>query len=134
MVKVSIDKATTMGIIALLLIFVAPIIQIIWSNRRLNNKTQMPIGGIVVLMAAMGVGLSLGASYLSYSSMPPANHYWSCLGGGAAFMMLGGIIALIGVPIIGIVYMIIYYFKIGHLSGDQEAVAKVNEVLKKHYK
>lgn len=94
----------------------------------------MPIGGIVVLMAAIGIGLSMGASYLSFSSMPPSNHNSSCLGGRAEFILLGGIIAIAGVPIVGIVYMIIYYYRNGYVSGDKESATKVNEILKKHYK
>jgi len=120
-----------MGLVALLMILIAPIGQIVWSNRRLNLKTKMPIGGIVILMAALGVGLSVAATYLLYTQARSIQDHGTSQ---TSFVQIGGLLALAWVPIAGIIYGFIYYFKHPHLSGDEEAAAKINEVLKKHYK
>lgn len=93
----------------------------------------MPMGGIVVVMAALGVGLSIGVFYLLCSQIPPSNGHGVCVTGEASFMMMGGFIAIVVVPIMGIVYGFIYYLKHPY-SCDEETAAKVNEVLRKHYK
>lgn len=122
-----------MGLLALLMIFLAPIAQITWSNRRLKNKTHAPIVGIMILMMVLGVGLSVAAFYLLCSQIPATNH-GVCITGEVAFMIMGGFTAMVIVPIIGIVYGLIYHFKHQDSVGDEEVIMKINEVLKKHYK
>ena len=123
-----------MGIIALLMILVAPIIQIIWSNRRVRKETQMPIGGIAIIMAALGMGLSLIAFYLLCSQLPPSNDHGVCMMPEASFIITGGLISVVLMPSVGLIYLIVYYIRNSSTSGEEEAIAKVNEVLKKHYR
>ena len=122
-----------MEILATIIILIAPIVQIIWSIRRVQDKARMSTAGIAILMSVLSMALTLAVAYFITPYIPQSTSYSSCAGPGITFLILGGVVSVVGIPIIGLAFLVLYYYKHSG-AGEAEGIAKIDAVLRKHYK
>lgn len=60
-----------MQIIPLLMLLIAPVLQLILSVKRVNNLLRLSLGIIAFLTFMLGMVLSVPAVYISMSQLPP---------------------------------------------------------------
>jgi hypothetical protein len=92
-------------LIPLLLITLAPILQIFLSHLRLKGKITMPIMASAVLAFIHGIILSFVATAVSTMGLSPDI---KCATGCVVFIGLGLLITIITTPLLGIIYYILY--------------------------
>jgi hypothetical protein len=97
------------GIIPLLILLIAPVLQIVWLSRRVKNKTNSPAGLITLLMMILCIFLSVIAMTVSVNGFSAAGI--RCATGAVGFLVIGVMISLIIIPIIGIIGGIIYHYR-----------------------
>jgi len=86
--------------IPLLMLFIAPALQIKLSSLRVKGKVGLPLGVIFILALLVGFMLSIAAFFVSMSGMPTGI---KCVTGCTAFIFLGILITLITTPLIAAV-------------------------------
>lgn len=95
------------ALIPLVLIFTAPILQIIFSVLTLLSKTRLTLFWITFLALVAGSVLPVAAGQLTIAGLPPGA---KCLMPNAAFVIGGWIITMVSVPAISFIFFIIYWF------------------------
>jgi hypothetical protein len=97
-----------------LLLFVAPIAQILFSAQRINNKTRLPIIAIAAIVFVSGIAFYILAGFLYLKLQPPGHHLGPHSGPGATgvYLVLLGIIGnCITTPIIALISYIVWLHK-----------------------
>ena len=100
------------GLIPLMLIFAAPVFQLILSIKALKGKTKLNLLWVSFIDLILGVLLPVGATFISIYGLPPGT---KCATGSVGLVLGGWMITAMTVPIIGIVMSALYHFK--HKSG-----------------
>lgn len=106
-----------LGLIIPVLFILAPtIFQIVYTVRRIRNKTQMSLLVIFLVAIFMGSILPFAATFISmyglgFGASPDEKR---CLTGIESFVFLGIGIAITITPLIGLAGAIIQYFKARH--------------------
>jgi len=92
----------------LLLLFAAPIWQIIFSVKRIKGRTNIMLALTAFISLMLGLILSFSVSAYAIYTVPPGT---KCITGEVAIFFLGAMITIFFVPIIEIITSIIYYHK-----------------------
>ncbi|MEO6522113.1 MAG: hypothetical protein ABIN91_10575 [Mucilaginibacter sp.] len=100
-----------MGYFALLMIFLAPIIQVILSTLKLKAKINLHLGIIALLAFVLGIILSISAFSLLCSQIQWKKNEIHCVTGEAGVMMCGFFITVACTPLIAIVFAAISYYR-----------------------
>lgn len=91
--------------IPLLMLFLMPIFQIIWSKRRVANKTNTPIWVIAALCLLGGIIASIGATVLLLYELPtPEEGGPRCVSGAPGLAIIGIFINAVTAPLISYRY------------------------------
>jgi hypothetical protein len=91
--------------IPLLMLFIAPALQIILSRLRIKGKVRLPLVAIFLLALLLGFMLSISAFFVSISGLSPGI---KCLTGFTGLIVLGILITLVTTPLIAIVSFIMF--------------------------
>ena len=86
--------------IPLILIFVAPVMQVILCSLRIKGKLTNSIGVITAQMMLLGIALPVLATYISMASLPPDI---KCATGCITFVVIGLFMTMVFIPIAGVV-------------------------------
>jgi hypothetical protein len=98
--------------IPLIMILLAPIVQIGLLLRRLKNVSFISTAVITLVMVTLGIFLSFMATLFSLHGFDLAGI--KCATGAGFFVVVGSMFSITVIPLIGIVYYLIIYFKKRH--------------------
>lgn len=90
----------------LCLLIIAPLIQIVLSILKINNKIRLPLWFIGLLCLVLGIGLSWLAMYIDMVNLPPGT---KCATPSVGIIYLGFLITIVTVPLITLVCYFINY-------------------------
>jgi hypothetical protein len=94
--------------IPLILIFLTPVVQVVLSSLSLKRKIKMPLWGINLVSVLLGFVLPIAATIISMLGLPLGTR---CATGCIGVAILGFLIAIIAIPLIGVINYIIYLKK-----------------------
>lgn len=97
--------------IPLMLLFVAPIVQIVLSTLRINGRIYLPISVITLLMFILGIVLSFCSMSIVSASIVVEHNRPRCGLPEAAFLICALFITFFSGSIIGIISGICFHFK-----------------------
>lgn len=89
------------GILPIVLLFTAPIVQIVLSRKRLKDKTHFTLGGIVTLTFILGIIFPIAATYIAICGLSPDI---KCATGIAGIAPLGIFITIVATPVIALIF------------------------------
>jgi len=92
-------------LVQLLLIFAAPVFQLVLSTRRLREKTKLDLFWVSFIALILGFSLSVCATLIAIYGLPAGTR---CATGCMAFLIVGIMITLTTAPIIGIIMYVIF--------------------------
>lgn len=95
-------------LLLLLLLFAAPIGQIIFSIKRMKSHTNICLALIAFISLISGFILSFTVAAYAIYRVPPGT---KCITGEVAIFFAGAMITTFFVPVIALVFSIIYYYR-----------------------
>jgi hypothetical protein len=93
--------------IFLLILFVAPVFQIIFLALKIKGRINLPDGVIAILTFIIGIALSIAAMILVDHDINPNPTGPRCGTTSAAFLLVGFFITVIATPIIELIFFAI---------------------------
>jgi len=96
--------------LSLIMLFIAPVLQIILSMLRINGRISTPIGAIVVWTFIAGIILTVISVLIVSHNIPHNPHSIRCGTIDAAFLFCGLFITIVSIPIIGLICGAAYSF------------------------
>jgi heme/copper-type cytochrome/quinol oxidase subunit 2 len=101
-------------IACLILYFIAPVVQLILSGKRLKNRIKLPIGAITAIMLVAGIVLCIAATnliiYSANYNREPSDRI-KCITGPVGFAIMMIFINIIATLFIGIISYAMYCSK-----------------------
>jgi hypothetical protein len=89
------------GVVPLVLLFTAPIVQIILSRRKLNNNTIFSLGSIAAISFILGIVFPVAATYIALCGLSPDI---KCATGIIGIAPLGIFITIVTTPVISLIF------------------------------
>jgi len=102
---------------ALLLLFIAPLFQIILLTLKIKDRIRIPAGVTAILTYILGIVLPIASMYLVESDVHPDPSGPRCSIISASFLMIGVFITVIFTPVIEFIFFIIRRLKKQHLHS-----------------
>jgi len=109
---------------SLIIIIIAPVLQIVLSLLRVTGRIKIPLGLISFLTLILGIAVSFATMQLTnYSIMQdmPGKKCLDCGMVGISFFIMGFLITVVSVPLIGLASYVFYkmFFRVRDSSGYQ---------------
>lgn len=106
---VSIENAVMiLFLVELLLMIAAPLAHVILCILYLTGRIKLAVTVITLICLMAGIALPVLASYIDIVNLPPDVR---CATGSVGFAVLGGLIAIIVIPVAAIIFHIIAWYK-----------------------